>query len=322
VPWRLLLFLGLLASAPAGAGAAQTTEPDATTTPQLAFVDLVPEFDAFATRTQGMADAPRAAAFRREFAQAIPGFYDPGRRSAARSDARIAAALAAWPNERDAILAVSRRFSAMFAPAAASFRAALGPFQSNHKVYLLHSLGEMDGGTRDLPEGNVLIFGADMIVRYHGDAELTPFFHHELFHVFHREYFGDCPQVWCILWTEGLATYAARQLNPGASDADLLLTAPEPIRGPVDAHRCEAVCTILARLDSTDGADAGAMFSFTRMNPDLPPRFGYYVGLLAAEAMGRDRDLAALARMPQAEVRPALEAALRGLADCPAGAVG
>ena len=232
MPWRLLLFLGLVASAPAGAVAAQATEPPASRTPQLAFVDLVPQFDAFAARTQGMADAPRAAAFRQEFAHAIPGFYDPGRRGTARGDARIAAALAAWPDDRAAILAVSRRFSAIFAPAAASFRAALGSFQRGHKVYLLHSLGEMDGGTRDLPGGNVLIFGADMIVRYHGDADLTPFFHHELFHVFHREYFGDCPQVWCILWTEGLATYAAEQLDPGASDADLLLTAPEPIRAP------------------------------------------------------------------------------------------
>jgi hypothetical protein len=44
-----------------------------------------------------------------------------------------------------------------------------------------------------------------------------------------QQFFPECDQVWCNLWTEGLAVYAAQQLNRDASDSQLLLMQPEPI---------------------------------------------------------------------------------------------
>jgi hypothetical protein len=146
-------------------------------------------------------------------------------------------------------------------------------------VYLLNSLGEMDGGTREFGGRIYFIFGADMIARHHPPGTERPFFHHELFHIYQGQFFGSCDSVWCNLWTEGTAVLAAAELNPGATDDQLLLNLPEPIRARTDAYFAEAVCAVQSRLESrADDANA-ALFSFDRLNAHLPPRFGYYVGI-------------------------------------------
>jgi hypothetical protein len=183
-------------------------------------------------------------------------------------------------------------------------------------VYLLHSLGEMDGGTRNFTGENVLIFGADVMGRAHPFADEEPFFHHELFHVYHARTFGGCAQVWCSLWSEGLAVYVAKSLNPEASDEQMLLTVPEEIPAAVDANLREAVCIVRERLNSSAESDLGALFSFQRMNERLPPRFGYYVGYLVAREAGRRHSTQDLAQMDQTTARPLIEASLARLARC------
>jgi hypothetical protein len=203
----------------------------------LHLVDLTPAFDSFWTETQGMDDQHRLVAFRARFDALIPGFYTDGSRvglTREAYDGYMARALQTYPELRPQFLEVSRRFAALFGPARASFEAQLGPFRTAHKIYLLHSLGEMDGGQRQVSEGIVLVFGADMIARLHLGHDIRPFFHHELFHVLHGETFTGCGDgLWCNLWREGLAVYVAQRLNPRASDAELLLTIPEPIRPAV-----------------------------------------------------------------------------------------
>jgi hypothetical protein len=186
-------------------------------------------------------------------------------------------------------------------------------------VYLVNSLGEFDGGTREVGGRTVLMFGADVIARIHMDHDIQPFFHHELFHLYHHRYFPECEPIWCGLWAEGLATYAARTLNPKASDAELLLTTPEPLRAAVEKDRKGAVCAVTARLESTSQKDYGALFSSDRLSPTLPPRFGYYVGYLVAEEIGRTHTLKQMAQMKPPQARRAVDAALARLADCPKG---
>ena len=286
----------------------------------IRLVDLTGEFDAFWERSQGLPPPERATALRTGFAALIPGFYDPARFNlpdAAIYDIRIGALLQDYPARRDGVREVSRRFADLFAPARQSFEAAFGPFTRPQTIYLVYSFGEMDGGTRALPGGVFLIFGADMIARLHLGHRIQPFFHHELFHLRHAEYFADCGErVWCDLWQEGLATHVAASLNPGATDAELLLEVPEPIRAPVEANRIEAVCAVRARLDSEERGDRQALFSFRRMNERLPPRFGYYVGYLVATELGRRHSLQELARLSPAEARPLVDASLARLAAC------
>lgn len=297
------------------------TPPPAASTGSIRLNDLTDDFERFWERSQSLAQGARVAAFKAEFATLIPGFYDPARLQLDDPgfyDKNVAGVLGGYPRQRDGVREVSRRFAGLLAPAQASFERALGPFAAPQTVYLVHSLGEMDGGTRTLSGKTVLIFGADVIARLHLGHDIQPFFHHELFHIRHADAFRECDPLWCGLWTEGLATYAAATLNPGATDAELLLSEPEPIRAAVAANRKEAVCTILARLDSTDRDAGRALFSYDRLNERLPPRFGYYVGYLAAAEAGKTRSLKQLAQLPRDEVRPLLEASLRALETCPA----
>jgi len=183
-------------------------------------------------------------------------------------------------------------------------------------VYLVHSLGEMDGGTRTLPHGSFLLFGADVIADIHLKHDIAPFFHHELFHLFHNQSFECSGALWCGLWREGLATYVAATRNPGATDAELLLMFKnEPLRTAIVDQK-EAVCTVAAKLDSTSAEERRALFSSGRLNERLPPRFGYYVGYRAAAEAGKTHSLKALATMPAEKVRPLLEASLRQLENC------
>ncbi|MEO5774099.1 MAG: hypothetical protein ABIQ32_08285 [Sphingomicrobium sp.] len=286
----------------------------------LQLVDLTDDFARIYDRDAALLDQERVARFKADFAKILPGFYDEKRVEAPadKYDARLLRGFKAFPEQREGIARVSREFAGLLGPAQRSFEAQFGPMTGYPPVYLVNSLDEFDGGTRDLPEGTRLMFGADMIDRIHKDVPIQPFFHHELFHLLHTRTFEDCGQLWCSLWAEGLAVYVSHKLNPMADDKALLLTFPRPLGPAVEAHKSAAVCAVLGRLDSTDSADYKPLFTGggEGLSPDLPPRFAYYVGLLVAEDLGRTRSLKQLTAMPHAEVRPLLERSLRSMATC------
>jgi hypothetical protein len=285
------------------------------------FTDLSDEFAALYDRTEGQPLAQRVEAFKEEIAPLWPQFYGRERfpaQSEAEYDARIARAFESFAGLREAYQRKAASFVGLLDPAYASFARAFPGIGPIGEVYLVHSLGEMDGGTRVFDGQTVLIFGADVMGRAHPYEDEEPFFHHELFHIYHYRNFISCGSVWCSLWSEGLATFAAKTLNPDATDEQLLLTIPEPIRASVDANLAEAVCFIRARINSRDQRDLRAMFSFARANERLPPRFGYYVGYLTAREAARSHSLPAMARMSNVEAAPIVDAALARLADCPA----
>ncbi|HYO79750.1 MAG TPA: hypothetical protein VE010_25010 [Thermoanaerobaculia bacterium] len=308
-----LLLIALLVSGCASAPPA----------PRLQVVDLTDDFGRFYDTTASMEEAERIAAMQQHLEALLPGFYDAGRRSfpAGFDYSRlIGAALTNYPKQRAGIEDVSRRFASLSEPAIRSFEATVGPFTEPRTVYLLHSLGEMDGGMRTLRDGSFLIFGADVIARVHLQHDVQPFFHHELFHLWHASRFKGCGDaLWCDLWTEGLAVFVAASLNPKVTDAELLLNFPEPLRPAVEQNRKEAVCAVVQRFDSTAAADSSTLFRGSpdnRLSPTIPPRFGYYVGYLAAAEAAKSHSLKTLAHMPPEEVRPLLLSSLNRLADC------
>ena len=296
----------------------------APTQPQQSYrlVDLSDDYERFYDRTDGMPTADRVAAFKAEIVPLFPAFYRVGRPGGASTeeglDARIARSIEAFAAQRAGYERAARGFTAQLGPALASFRQSFPDATDFGDIYLVHSLGEMDGGTREVDGTVYFVFGADVIARVHPPGTERPFFHHELFHRYQSRWFPGCDQIWCGLWTEGGAVLAADELNPGADDAQLLLTLPAPIRPVVDANLTEAVCTARAKLDSSADEDWGAMFSFQRINETLPPRFGYYVGYLALREARNAHSLAEIAHMSAEQARPALEAALARLADCSA----
>lgn len=307
----------LLVAVAALLGACATTAPERS---RLELIDLTDDFAEVWDRTRDLDDAARIAAFKAHFEPIVPGFYSHVRHGAPeeRFNGYFLKALNEFPEKRSATAGMARRFAELLRPAERSFEREFGPLTGFRPIYLVDSLGEFDGGMRTLAGKGHLMFGADVMARLYADKDVRPFFHHELFHLHHSRTFQDCPQVWCNLWSEGLATYVAHRLNPAASDAELLLTEPEPLRAAVESHRAEAVCTIAKGLDSEDGKLNKGLFSSGRLNARLPGRFGYYVGYLVAGEAARGRSLVELADLPNAAVRPLVESSLKSLATCPA----
>jgi hypothetical protein len=270
------------------------------------YIDLATEFSRFADKTAGMKDSARVAAFKAQIEPRLPGFYVPRfGATPERYDAQIARSLETFAELRPKYEQVLRDFPAAFEAGIQHFRKVFPGFTPNVPVYLLHSLGEMDGGMRDLGGKHYLIFGADVIARIHDRHTLTPFLDHELFHVENHKYFSDCDKVWCVLWEEGLATYAAKVMNPGADDRQLLLTSPKPIRAAVDVTWPAALCFARGKLPSAEPADMDALLTGGTASAGFPERFGYYVGLRVIEELGGEFTLPALAKMPRNQARSA-----------------
>lgn len=307
------LMLSLLALA------ACQTAPAAPPPPRYHLIDLSGDYVRFYDATQGQSDAERLAAFYRDVAPRFPEFYDPARFDAGSEDRRILQSIQQFPSIRERYMTASAQFTRALDPAFTSFSRAFPDMQPIGDVYLVHSLGEMDGGTRTFNGRTYFIFGPDIMALVHrGLSTEQPFFHHELFHIYHARFFGDCEPIWCGLWQEGLATYVAAQLNPGSTDAELLLTFPQPIRAAVEANRAVAFCAIKASLDSTDQHDYAQFFQGQSHADGLPPRAGYYLGYLVVQEAARTRSLEQLAHLPHDEVRSVIDAALRTLApSCP-----
>ncbi|MES1202969.1 MAG: hypothetical protein ABUS57_16145 [Pseudomonadota bacterium] len=310
----------ILALSCALAASCQTTKP--APLPSYELTDLTGAYTAFFDETQGMPRDERVAAFKARMDPFFPGFYDPQRMEGLppeRYDGLIATSFDEFPERRAAYTRTAAEFQDMLRPALASFTQTFSDFHQIGHIYLLHSVGEMDGGVREVRGHNYLIFGADVMARIYDPGEARPFFHHELFHVYHAQFFTDCDAIWCSLWQEGLAVYASEQLNPGISDKQMALTIPRPIRPEVEANRPRAICAVAALLDSTDHENYRRIFFGSANLEGLPPRVGYYIGYLAAKDSAQTHTLAELAHMNQAQARPVLDAALRDLATCPAG---
>lgn len=300
-----LLLAALIAAGSVVPGSARAE------TKHAQYIDLTSHFSRFVDETAGMDEAARVALFRTQMDALLPGFYAPRfGATPAQYDAIVAHALQGFAKLRPQYEQVQKNFPAAFDAGIQHFRKVFPEFTSNVPIYLLHSLGEMDGGTRELEGKAYLIFGADVIARIHEPHDLTPFLDHELFHVENGKYFSDCAQVWCPLWAEGLATYAAKVMNPGVDDRQLLLTFPKPIRAAVDARWSAALCFTRARLFSAESADMEALFVGGAGGKEFPERFGYYIGLRTAEESGGEYKLPELARMPPERAKAALTASI------------
>lgn len=279
--------------------------------PPAAYTDYSQAFVEFWDRTQGLDEDARLAAFKREIVPLYPAFYAP--RYGATQDkweVHVKRNLAEFPKLRERYEATQAAFPAAYAKAREHFASYFPGSTAALPTYVLHSLGEMDGGTRELDGRMVMVFGMDGMALYHTPADLGPFFDHELFHVEHGAYFAECDRIWCSLWTEGLATAASEVMNPGISQAAMMLETPKPIAPAVDARWREAICSVRANLDSTNQDIYRDLFMGNGKNPDFPPRWGYYVGYRLAEQTLKDHTLQQLAHMPASEAESLVRSTL------------
>lgn len=271
------------------------------------FVDLATPFEQIAQRTLAEPEDARVAAIRDGLNGLLPGIYPAGDAV----DRRIARALVEFPAAQESFSRAVRAFPQQLDESLVRFRTVFPDFVSPLPIYLYHSLGTRDGGSEYLEPGHrhVMLFGADMIAALHADDSLAPFFEHELFHLQHGRRFADCDQFWCGLWQEGLAVAATAAMTPGATDHQLLLDLPRPIRDATDGHWRDALCFVAIHFDDADGrATRQALVGGGGAPAGLPDRFGYYVGYRLAQDMRTN--VRVLAALSHARARRLLRKAL------------
>ena len=262
--------------------------------------------------------AAQVAAFKTAVAPTFPAFYKAERFQSfvtpAQYDERIATAIQEFPTIRTAYVRKAQQFGAQLPGYMASFKATFPDFEPPDDIYVVHSLGEMDGGMRPIDGKDILIFGIDQMVKVHGDGNESAFFHHELFHHYHLPRVAECGtnSVWSSLWVEGLATYVSHVLNPQANEKELLLTSPDDMAARTRAVLPAALAQLESALDKDDNQTYADLFLF-RGTDALPRRRAYYLGYLVAQEAGKTRDVRQLANMTCDEVKPLVFATVHKL---------
>ena len=290
------------------------------------FHSITNDFTRFADQTARLPSAQRVSLFRQRFTQLFPGFYEPGEgRSDKDYDATVARALDGFPALRARYQKVERAFPRAYARGLVHFRRQFPDFKLTVPVWFVHSLGQMDGGTRTIHGTENLIFGADVIAQLHERDSIGPLFDHELFHVENGHWFKDCEPsytVWCSLWQEGGAVYAASVMNPGATDKMLLLESPVPIRAAVDARWSYAICKVAADLDRTDEHTYALYFYANDIPGNIAQRWGYYIGYRLMQRLGNRFTLTQIDHFDRAHARQLVRAEVTAMTEEAGGCSG
>ena len=231
--------------------------------------------------------------------------------------------LARWLRDVQPYLADTRRLDTRLASELPEYRASfMRAFPDarwdNTSVYFMPWFFISDAGTGQLPDGRqILVFGVDDIARYRGpESNLATVFHHELFHLHHfrahPEWVGaGRGALYRAVWGEGLAEYVAEQLNPTASVEEVV--GAETVRG-TQPRAAALAREILEQLDSTSGTVNRNYMSASPIRKDLPPRSGYYLGLLVARRLSTKYSLADLVQLRDPALRVEIERALEEVA--------
>lgn len=289
--------------------------------------NLMPEFSEFVAATAELAPAARAGAFVERFAAKHPDFYSEqlfGSRQKLRERAerlfdpqRAPKFPGTRPITLHDVLATGGSITADYARMEATFRKAFPDYRCETPIIFGISLYMFDGNqSSDTPGKSQMRFGVEMISLLHDQRELPAFFHHELFHMYQAQAMAaevppDASQpVWWALWNEGLATYVSWKLNPTLTAAEIFWI-PRDMEAQMQPKLAEAAQLMLADLDGHEGYSR--WFQGGSNPPGLPTRAGYYLGYLLAKQLDRG-DLAALARMPLAQVQREARRFLESLA--------
>jgi hypothetical protein len=275
-------------------------------------------FTEFWDASKDKPSAERVAAFKKEVALLAPAFYGVERFNGALTqearDKHIERAIDGFAAIREEYVRKANQFEAQLPRYVASFKTWFPDYRPTHDTYVLHSLGEMDGGMRTLNDRSALIFGIDAMVQYHGAGDETAFFHHELFHTYHSA-LNDCAgyPIWTALWREGLATFVAKSMNPNANETELLLAIPNDMVAKTKAALPAALAHLESALENTDQPTYAGLFNNKPDDTGFSPRRGYYLGYLVAKQAAKQRSVQELAKLNCSQARDVVFSAVRTL---------
>lgn len=170
----------------------------------------------------------------------------------------------------------------------------------------------------------VLAFAVDTLLLERANSSVI--FPHELFHLYHATHSGihndgvmPGADLTLPLFAEGLATYVSAVLSTGHSDGELLL---QNDLGVISAARLPEVASRFLENADEPAVDPGHAVAFERwftgsnrqIQPDLPNRAGYWLGLHVIRHLRRRFSLHEMAAWSPAQAQTRTRAALTELA--------
>ena len=233
-----------------------------------------------------------------------------GFRSEAGLDAAILRSLAHARTHASTIRSAEELLESMLPSELNRFKTAFPDFRCDFPIYIMPSLGQLDGAGRVVDRRPALLFGVDVI------AEDTPalriLIDHELFHRYHYQVAkfsddnADREVIWKTLWAEGLATYVSMALNTPASMQDALYV-PKDLIERAKPMLSQLISELRPKLDQVDPDFFSRYFKYHWANATPPSRVGCFIGALAAQCMGQRYSLFQLAHLHASAVRPSLQ---------------
>ncbi len=257
----------------------------------------------------------QVVAVKENFLPQFPEFYEYKIKNWKKPKEELKKEITKFPKIKNEFAEKTRQITINLDSALQTFVAAFPDMHRNFEVYITHSFGEMDGGSRTIDGTDYFILGIDGMVQYHKgfDSEI-PFFHHELFHVYHSQHMKEEKALWAALWAEGLATYVSKKLNPESTLKDLMLDLPEgmvrEIENDIDFYWKD----LRKKLRSTAEGDYREYFLLSSQKGRITIRSGYYLGYLLAKEVAKTKTLSEMAKMKPKSILPMLERKIDALA--------
>jgi Predicted Zn-dependent protease (DUF2268) len=280
-------------------------------------VDATRAFWPLAERSATMTPAEQAAAFRQTVVAKFPDLYTDnvlGSGNVRYLDKLAAASLNAARKNGLKGETVERDLVRKLPVFLAHFQKIFPDFRCDFPVYLMASLGSLDGAGRMVAGHPALVIGVDTMAEFETPGELPVVIAHELFHRYNFQAAGfsddpgDRQAIWRTLWAEGLATYVSAQLNPQAPLADVLISPDLAKRAPPMVKR------LAQALRDNDAPNPPLYAEYfeggsKRAHADgIPQRSGYYVGYRVVQLAAKHHSLYQLAHLKG----PALHSEING----------
>lgn len=225
-----------------------------------------------------------------------------------------------FKNIEPAFRQLSATLHVQFDSSLTKFQKTFPDFKPDFDVCILHSLGIRAGGPVKVQDKTVLMFGVDQMAKYFSFQNFTPFFQHELAHIYHAQHFTPIQNekyskdaIYNFLWREGLAVYISSVLNPDAREVEVFMVDSLP-------QRTNKVLQIIARdltgnLCSTDKKMIEKYFWTSSADSVVPKTAGYYVGYLLVKEMAKKVPLTDLVKLQEEQFFPEMERILKALSE-------
>lgn len=302
----VVYFLFMLSGVAAATNAKSNSDQER----QIKFINLTQQFDDFWQTSRPLGPEKTKNLFLKKVAPGFPEFYDykfkQWQNAGDDVGVRLKANLDKYKTYRTKFLEIGQFLPDFLTKSLSSFKQAFPSFDDQVSAYIINSLDEMDGGTREFNGKSYFIFGAESIAQYHRSFDYEskrPFLHHELFHVYHRKHFKAENDLLDGLWAEGLAVLTAKELNPKATLGQLSLDNPKGLMDACKDKRERLLEDIAARIKKPSPDDYKIYFYGSSTHPWIPKRSGYCIGYLFAEEMRKDYSLSSLATLDEVTVK-------------------